>query len=153
LNLKVQRAVEVHALVKQAMDLNAPFGLSIGYYTEKYTIDEKESIRLLDKIDLKEYSFVTFPSNERANVLSIKAIAKELGNFNVRGNPKAIERIWREVGFSQSESKQLTASAMKLVKVDVSDEGLREVDELEAKETLEALQQMNTVLELRSITD
>jgi len=151
LNLKVQRAVETHALVKQAMDIGAPYGLSIGYISEEYSIDEKEHIRKLEVIDLKEYSFVTFPSNTRANVLSIKSIAKELGEFDIKGNPKAIERIWREVGFSVSESKQLTTSAMKIAGVKLDDASLRDVDENEAKDVLESLRLMNTGLDLAQI--
>ena len=152
LNLKVQKAVEKHALAKQAMELGAPVGLSIGYITEDYSIDEKECVRNLKQIDLKEYSFVAFPSNTRANVLSIKSIAKELGEFDVKGNPKAIERIWREVGFSISESKQLTTAAMKLTSVKLDDESLREVDENEAKDILEAMQLMNASMELRQLS-
>jgi len=151
LNLIVQKAKEQHALAKQAMGVGASVGLSIGYRTIKYTIDEEAEIRHLTEIDLKEYSFVAFPSNTRASVLSIKAIAKELGSFDVKGNPKAIERIWREVGFSISESKQLTTAAMKLSGVKLDDESLRDVDENEAKDVLEAMQLMNTSMALRTM--
>lgn len=151
LNLVVQKAKEKHALAKQAQALGAPIGLSIGYITKEYTIDHDKEIRKLLQIDLKEYSFVAFPSNTRASVLSIKSIARSLDGFDITEDPRALEGLLREVGFSISVSKKTASTAIALSKGDVTDKHLREVDENEAKDVLEAMRIMNAQLEMSSM--
>lgn len=150
LNLEVEKAREKHALAKQAMKLGAPIGLSIGYITNKYTIDNDQEVRNLLAIDVKEYSFVAFPSNTRANVLSIKSIADELGTA-VTESPKALEALLREVGFSVSVSKKATTTILALARKDVGDDSrLRDVDEGEVKEMLEMMQIMNMNMQMEA---
>ena len=144
LNLEVQKAKEKYALAKQALDLGAKcIGLSIGYYTKKYTWDEDKEIRYLHEIDLKEYSFVPFPSNTSANVTAMKSIVSRTGlnKFGIKDSPKALEELLREVGFSVSVSKKVATTAMALSKKDANH--LREVDHSEVKDTLAVLQLMN----------
>jgi uncharacterized protein len=150
LNLTVQKAKEVYALALQAKKLGAPMGLSIGYITKKYILEEETDIRTLTEIDLKEYSFVAFPSNKRASVLSIKSIASELAGFGITEDPKALEGLLREVGFSASVSKKTATTAMQLSKkTQLDTESLREVDESEVKDVLEAMRIMNATTELQ----
>lgn len=74
LNLEVQAAREKHALMKQAGELGAKTGLSIGFRTIKDERDPNDpSIRRLKEIQLLEYSVVTFPMNPRASIISVKA--------------------------------------------------------------------------------
>lgn len=76
LNLKVQKAVERHALSKQAIELGANSGLSIGYYTIKAEPDSQQPrIRRLKELKLAEYSFVTFPMNTAAMVSAAKHLS------------------------------------------------------------------------------
>jgi hypothetical protein len=144
LNMKVAKAVERHALAKQAQELGGTMGLSIGYLTIDYAIDEKEQVRKLKEVDIKEYSFTAFASNTRASVRSIKSIIKELDGFDIKNDPKTIEQILREVGFSVSVSKKAATTAIKLSNAD----HLREVDDNEVKDVLEVMKSMNRALKL-----
>lgn len=48
-------------------------GLSIGFRTRKFKMDEETGIRTLTEIQLFEVSLVTFPANDPARVTSVKA--------------------------------------------------------------------------------
>jgi HK97 family phage prohead protease len=48
-------------------------GLSIGYYVLADTWDEKNRIRTLTKLDLREISIVTFPANDDARIEEVRA--------------------------------------------------------------------------------
>lgn len=97
----VQAAGEAYALLKAG----AINGLSIGYVTKQYELDPKRNIRKLLDVDLMELSLVTFPSNDKARVLSVKAdlpeTTREFENFLVAN------------GFSGSRAKAITASGYK----------------------------------------
>lgn len=67
LNLEVERAREIHALLKQG----AIKGLSIGYSIVKDKIEK--GVRHLLELKLYEVSVVTFPMNELAQVDAVKA--------------------------------------------------------------------------------
>jgi HK97 family phage prohead protease len=47
-------------------------GLSIGYITKDYSIDQQTGTRIIKKLDLVEISLVTFPANEHARVRQVK---------------------------------------------------------------------------------
>ena len=64
----IQKAEQAYLMLKS----RGPKGLSIGYITDEYSIDEKAGVRRLEKLDLKEVSVVTFPMNERARITSVK---------------------------------------------------------------------------------
>jgi hypothetical protein len=68
LNLAVQRAKELHALLKQG----AIKGLSIGFDAIKKEFDKE--IRILKEIRLWEVSLVTFPANPMAQVTAVKNV-------------------------------------------------------------------------------
>ncbi len=62
-------ARERYSLAKQALEIGASSGLSIGYGTVKAVADkERPSVRRLKEVKLYEYSFVTFPMNNLAMV-------------------------------------------------------------------------------------
>jgi Escherichia/Staphylococcus phage prohead protease len=71
LNLEVQRAREVRALMKQG----ALTGLSIGYQVKDSY--KQGGIRYLTKLELLEVSVVTFPMNPKARITGVKAAARE----------------------------------------------------------------------------
>ena len=72
-NLKVQKGVEKFALAKQALKLKTRMGLSIGYQTIQSMQDnDRPQVRHLTELKLWEYSFVTFPMNVEAMVLTAK---------------------------------------------------------------------------------
>ena len=98
--------------------------LSIGYYVKEssYTDDGN---RVLEEIELVETSLVTNPANPQANILSVKA---EDGTIN----PRALEKHLRDVGFSQTQSKNIVHKAMAETQRDVvEDEPTHSQDDLQ----------------------
>jgi hypothetical protein len=79
LNLEVVKAREKYALTKDALEMGAKMGLSIGYMTVKSEPDrESPMVRRLKELKLFEYSIVTFPMNVEAMITS----AKNQGNID-----------------------------------------------------------------------
>ena len=74
LNLEVQAAREKHALMKQAFEIDARTGLSIGFRTIKWENDKDDPhVRILTEVQLLEYSIVAFAANTEAAVEGVKA--------------------------------------------------------------------------------
>ncbi len=68
LNLAVERAREIHALMREgAID-----GLSIGFKVERARADKASGLRRLERLDLWEISVVTFPMLPGARVSQVK---------------------------------------------------------------------------------
>ncbi len=77
LNMESEYAREKYGLIKQALELGANMGLSIGYSVIKAIPDkERPSIRRLKEIKLYEYSVVTFPMNTAAMVTMAKSFSQ-----------------------------------------------------------------------------
>ena len=72
LNLAVSRAREILALMREGQ----VDGLSIGFRTQRASVDRKTGLRHLKQIDLWEISLVTFPMLPQARVTAVKT-----GNF------------------------------------------------------------------------
>jgi hypothetical protein len=70
-------------------------GMSIGYGTKKYEIDEKKGTRRLLDVDLFEVSLVTFPANDKAQITRVKAAPRTI---------RELEEYLREGGFSQKDA-------------------------------------------------
>lgn len=85
-------------------------GLSIGFSTRKYAMDEESGIRTLTDIQLYEVSLVTFPANDPARVTGVKA-AGELPT------ERELERwLRREAGFSAEQAKTIIAKGYRQVR-------------------------------------
>ena len=69
LNLAVERARDVHALMREG----AVDGLSIGFRVERARAERPTGLRRLEKLDLWEISVVTFPMLPGARVEAVKA--------------------------------------------------------------------------------
>lgn len=93
LNMRVQKAVENHALAEQG----ALSGLSIGYTTELDEWDDAGQIRILREVDLWEISMVTFPAGDSARISSVKSIS----GLDTLSD---CEGLLRDAGFSKSET-------------------------------------------------
>lgn len=102
LNLEVQKGKEAYALLKQG----ALKGLSIGFRTIKSKQDNN-GLRRLQDIDLLEVSLVTFPANEKANVVSVKE-AKDFPD-----NERDFETLLREVGCPRELAKAIVAKGFR----------------------------------------
>lgn len=103
INLKTQIGRDKWELSKQALDVGAQMGLSIGYMTIKAEPDrDRPSVRRLKELKLFEYSIVTFPMNTEAYVTAAKenalfdGLSKE--NFADKILSKAID-----LGFSKDQ--------------------------------------------------
>ncbi|WP_114945503.1 HK97 family phage prohead protease [Microvirga calopogonii] len=68
LNLAVERAREIHALMREG----AVDGLSIGFRVERARAERPTGLRRLEKLDLWEISVVTFPMLPDARVETVK---------------------------------------------------------------------------------
>lgn len=83
-------------------------GLSIGYYVEASSYNEKTGVRTLQKLDLVEYSVVTFPANELATVDAVKSILRD-GRLP---SAKAFEDFLRESGFSKTQATAIASGGL-----------------------------------------
>lgn len=100
----IARAAEAHALLKRKVVK----GLSIGYYVEDSSYNDKTGVRTLKKLDLAEYSIVTFPANTLAQVDAVKSICKagELPTM------RQFEEFLRESGFSKSQATAIASRGL-----------------------------------------
>lgn len=119
---EIPLAKQAHALMKRRVVK----GLSIGYYVEDESWNEKERILTLKKVDLVEYSVVTFAANNLAFVTDVKA-AQSLRTV------REFEDFLRDVGgFSNSQAKRIASKGWGAIDVarDESDEALTKTLEL-----------------------
>jgi uncharacterized protein len=79
------KGAETYELIKAgALD-----GLSIGFRTIKDRLDRAKGVRLLEEVEVREISIVTFPMNDRALVSTVKAADHDRARAIVR----AIDRV------------------------------------------------------------
>jgi hypothetical protein len=103
----VPRAREAHALMKRRIVK----GLSIGYYVEADSYDEKNSIRTLLKVDLQEYSLVTFAANDLARVETVKSLDQLIKSGRLPTLPD-FEKFLREAGFSKTQATVIAGQGL-----------------------------------------
>jgi HK97 family phage prohead protease len=100
----IGQAKEALALMKAG----AVTGLSIGYWVQESSLDEKTGIRTLTKLDLVEVSLVTFPANDDARVDDVKF---KLAHGELPTIPE-FERLLREAGFSRTKAAVVAAHGL-----------------------------------------
>lgn len=76
LNLAVERARDIHALMREG----AVDGLSIGFRVERARAERPTGLRRLEKLDLWEISIVTFPMLPGARVETVKQVPGNLAS-------------------------------------------------------------------------
>lgn len=106
--LKIQRAAEAFALMKERVVK----GLSIGYYPQEWSYNEETGILTHEKVDLVEYSVVTFPANELATVEEVKAKMRGILESGELPTLKEFEDFLREAGFSNTQSKAIAGNGL-----------------------------------------
>jgi HK97 family phage prohead protease len=83
--------------------------MSVGFSIKDQEITEEDK-RIIKEIErLYEVSFVTFPANEGSKVISVKS---EEGKINVR----RLEKILKDHGLSNTESKAIISGGIKNIK-------------------------------------
>lgn len=102
---EIPRAAEAHILMKRRVVK----GLSIGYYVEGSTVDEKTGIRTLTKLDLQEISIVTFPANAEAQIDAVKSKLLAGDKPTIR----EFEEFLREKGFSRTDAEHIAVHGFK----------------------------------------
>lgn len=102
---EIPQAKQAHSLMKRRVVK----GLSIGYFVEADSYNEKTGITTLQKLALREYSIVTFPMNTLANVEEVKNIIQ---GGRLPSLPE-FENILREVGFTNSQSKAIAGHGLR----------------------------------------
>lgn len=103
----IQQAKEAFFLMKQGLIKK----LSIGFALIKKSFSAGK--RILEEIDLKEISPVTFPADEHASIIGVKSM-KDL-------DIRQFEQKLRDVGFSQKEAKAVCADGFKGLQRDAVD--------------------------------
>ena len=96
---------EAYALLK----MGALNGLSIGFISRQWSYDTETEIRTLTEVDLWEVSLVTFPANESARVIGVKA-SDVAGITSIRQAEQAL----RDAGISADTAKALIASVKRI---------------------------------------
>lgn len=111
LAIKATQPRDVHELLK----MGAVDGESIGFRTLRSEIDENTGIRRLIELELWEVSLVTFPANEAATVAAVKEAraATLAGMAEELETEREFERFLRDVGFSKTKAKAITAVGFK----------------------------------------
>lgn len=99
--LDLEKAREVHTLMKAGVI----DGLSIGYRVVNSARDTAQGARLLQEVDLREISVVTFPMNETSLIASVKGDLPTEREF---------ERwLTQDAGFSRSHARAIITSGFK----------------------------------------
>ena len=94
-------------------------GMSIGYYVEGSSMDEKTGIRTLTKLDLQEISIVTFPANAEALVEEVKsspallAIKASLDGGRLPTLPEFEDALREAMGFSKSQATAIAGKGLR----------------------------------------
>lgn len=132
LNLDVQKGVETYSLLKK----KAFKGLSIGYKTQDFSVDQKTGVRTLKKVKLYEVSLVTFPANLKAGVSGVKGLPETEREF---------EAVLRDMGFGKGQAKAIISGgfpAYKAMRRDADEAAEAELVRRDADYT-EGLQTLN----------
>jgi HK97 family phage prohead protease len=110
LNLEVQEAKELLALMRQFHKNKRPMELSIGYRATEYSFGdhEKERVRFLEKVDVHEVSVVPFGMNQGSQITAVKdKKIQEVTDENDRLK-KEIDRLKKENEVMDSKIKTMT---------------------------------------------
>ena len=87
--------------------------MSIGFISKDFDEPENGKVRRIIKdVDLIEVSFVHFPANDKANVISAKSAPQ---------TERDMERLLRQMGFSQTEAKRFIVEGFKSKQVNQRD--------------------------------
>lgn len=126
---EVPQAKIAHTLMKRRVVR----GMSIGYYIRGDSWDEKERVLTLTKLDVVEYSIVTFPMNDEALVDEVKSAA-------TCGTIRELEEWLRDAGgFSAAQAKRLLSGGYAAF-AKARDESGQEGDDKAAQTVLSMLQ-------------
>lgn len=137
-NIDTPRTLETYtALSEGELD-----GLSIGFRTRKFKMDEESGVRTLTDVKLYEISLVTFPANDPARVTDVRSDLPSEREF---------ERwLRREVGLTANQAKAIIASGYRALlreaTPDPEDEDQPSLSSVEGRELLTLFQRRGHLL-------
>jgi len=72
------------SIMRMAQERGKPAGLSIGFRAmrESFETVKDNKIRILEEIDLMEYSITPFPAALKAGVVNVRSIVSDIGRLN-----------------------------------------------------------------------
>jgi HK97 family phage prohead protease len=130
INMNTTLGRDVYELAKSG----ALSDMSVGFKTQDYEYDS-QSTRHIKKAELFEVSLVTFPMNEKANILSVKSSDIE--------NERDFEHFLKQAGYSNKHAKIITTHGFKTfmqkkddVEVTDSDNILKALQDLKISVTI-----------------
>lgn len=101
INMNTSLGRDVYELAKSG----ALTDMSVGFKSQDYEYDT-QSVRRIKKAELFEVSLVTFPMNEKANILSVKSSDIE--------NERDFEHFLKQAGYSNKQAKTITTHGFKV---------------------------------------
>lgn len=140
---------EVMPLLKNGSltDISVGFSLAKG----DYYYDEKNNIRVINKGNLLEFSFVSIGMNPEAEIQSYKSI-------EVLENLKEVEKLLKSKGFSNSEAKTLISKVKEFSKTreESKETSQRDVEtkqqpEINLEETLKTIQELTLINKINQL--
>lgn len=105
-DVQTDRVKATYAAIKEG-ELD---GLSIGFRTRKFEMDEETGIRTLTDIELWETSIVTFPANDAARITGVKA------DIDLPTERELERWLRREAGFTEEQAKGIIAKGYRQVR-------------------------------------
>lgn len=100
ININTTLGRDVYELAKSG----ALSDMSVGFKTQDYEYDS-QSVRHIKKAELFEVSLVSFPMNEKANIMSVKTDDIE--------TERDFEHFLKQAGYSNKQAKIITAHGFK----------------------------------------
>lgn len=100
INLKTTLGRDVFELAKSG----ALSDMSVGFKTQDFEYDSN-SVRNIKKAELFEVSLVSFPMNEKANIISVKSSDID--------NERDFEHFLKQAGYSNKQAKAITNHGFK----------------------------------------
>lgn len=80
--------------------------MSIGFTLSADDVEmDEDGVRMIRRLNLMEYSLVTWPMNEAAVVTAVKSV-----------RPKEIERVLREAGLTKSQATAIAAAGCRALR-------------------------------------
>lgn len=117
---EISRGAEAHVLMKRRVVR----GLSIGYYVEDSSYNEKEKVTTLKTVDLVEYSVVTFPMNSLAQIGDVKSAStirefetflRDVGGFNLQQAKAIASRGWGAVSEARDVHEESATKSLAIL--------------------------------------
>lgn len=126
INLNTSMGRDAYELAKSG----ALTDLSVGFVTKEREYDE-EGIRHIKKADLYEVSLVSFPANEKANIISVKSEDIQ--------NERDFEWALKSLGYSNKDAKHIANFGFKSLMHKKETGELKKADELNVEQLTDIL--------------